>query len=240
MSAASCSSVAATAAGNPNFSILSSLVVAAELTEALADPAAEFTLFAPDNRAFEELAPGADVVALLSENRDMLDAVRPLIVCISMIGTMHCVCVFLLLETARACAKEGSPCKLADALPLTPARRNAADTTHCTLQVLAGHVVPAALRVADLYDGQVLPTLADEPLTVFVDDATGIVTIAAATGGSVAALAPFGDFEACSAVVHVIDTVLIPGDEPAEAPADVAPLSADEPAGAPLLPPCRA
>ena len=115
--------------------------------------------------------------------------------------------------------------------------------------MLAGHVVPAALRVADLYDGQVLPTLADEPLTVFVDDATGIVTIAAATGGSVAALAPFGDFEACSAVVHVIDTVLIPGDEPAEAPADedevsdeleepadVTPPSADEPAstGAPL------
>ena len=67
VSAASCSSVAVTAAGNPNFSIFSSLVVAAELTEALGDPTAEFTLFAPDNRAFEELAPGADVVALLSD-----------------------------------------------------------------------------------------------------------------------------------------------------------------------------
>ena len=81
-----------------------------------------------------------------------------------------------------------------------------------TVQVLAAHVVPGAVRVADLYDGQVLPTLADEPLTVAIDEVTRIVSIAAATGGSVARLAPFGDFEACSAIVHVVDTVLIPGD----------------------------
>ena len=101
MSAASCSSVAATAAGNPNFSILSYLVAAAELTEALGDPTAEFTLFAPDNRALEELAPGADVVALLSENRDMLDAVRPpLIVCASVLDITHCFCVFSFIGIA--------------------------------------------------------------------------------------------------------------------------------------------
>ena len=80
------------------------------------------------------------------------------------------------------------------------------------VQVLAGHVVPVALRVADLHDGQVLPTLAGEPLTVSVDESTGIVSVAAAAGGSVAALAPFDGFEACSAVVHVVDSVLIPGD----------------------------
>ena len=86
--------------------------------------------------------------------------------------------------------------------------------------MLAAHVVPAAVRVADLYDGQVLPTLADEPLTVSIDEVTRIVTIAAATGGSGARLAPFGDFEACSAIVHVVDTVLIPGDGTDEEPAD--------------------
>ena len=81
MTAEGCQSVAVTAASNPNFRILSELVVAAELTEALADRTFEFTLFAPGNRAFEELAPGTDIVALLSEDRDMLDAVRPLPAC---------------------------------------------------------------------------------------------------------------------------------------------------------------
>ena len=89
------------AAGNPNFLTLSELVVAAELVDKLADPTVEFTLFAPDNRAFEELAPGADVVALLSENRDMLDAVRPpLIVCASVIDITHCFCVFSFIGIA--------------------------------------------------------------------------------------------------------------------------------------------
>ena len=88
---------------------------------------------------------------------------------------------------------------------------------HFALQVLAGHVVPAAVRIGDLFDGQVLPTLADEPLTVSIDAGTGAISVAAANGGSVATLALFGDFEACSAIVHVIDAVLMPGDEPEDA-----------------------
>ena len=73
----SCESVAEAAAGHPDFSVLSKLVAAADLAEVLADPGFDYTLFAPDNIAFAELAPGADIVGLLSENRDMLDAVRP-------------------------------------------------------------------------------------------------------------------------------------------------------------------
>ena len=71
--------------------------------------------------------------------------------------------------------------------------------------VLLYHVVPAVAFSTDLSDGQVLPTLLEgAELTVDLSDGVVIDGV----GSDATVVAP--DIAACAAVVHVIDTVLLP------------------------------
>ena len=67
--------------------------------------------------------------------------------------------------------------------------------------VLTYHVVPGTYNAADLTDGQELPTVQGEKLTVSVDGDTVKVGDATVTQA---------DVETSNGVVHVIDTVLVP------------------------------
>eukprot|EP01025_Chloroclados_australasicus_P053879 TRINITY_DN637_c0_g1_i1.p1 TRINITY_DN637_c0_g1~~TRINITY_DN637_c0_g1_i1.p1 ORF type:complete len:260 (-),score=60.21 TRINITY_DN637_c0_g1_i1:299-1078(-) len=71
--------------------------------------------------------------------------------------------------------------------------------------ILKYHVIPdAAVLSSDLEDGATVPTLLGQDLTVDLSD--GVTFVGA--GSSANVIAP--DFEACKAVIHVIDTVLLP------------------------------
>merc|ERR1712176_1683389 len=135
-------SIASVAASVPDLSILVEAVVAGGLLDAIADPAAELTVFAPTNDAFVETL----------------------------------------------------------------------------VEVLTYHVVPAVAFAEDLSDGQVLPTLNGEELTVsIVLDEVFIEGIGSTAEVIVA------DIEAGNSVVHVIDAVLLPfatDTEPEEAPTE--------------------
>lgn len=74
--------------------------------------------------------------------------------------------------------------------------------------VLSYHVVPGvAANSADLMDGQILPTLLGTS-SLTVDLSAGDVVINSETGGM--ANVTSADIPACDAVVHVIDSVLVP------------------------------
>ena len=68
--------------------------------------------------------------------------------------------------------------------------------------ILTFHVVPSKALSSDLKDGQQLTTVNGEKLTVSIKD--GVVTV-----GGAKVVTP--DVEASNGVIHVIDTVLIPG-----------------------------
>lgn len=68
--------------------------------------------------------------------------------------------------------------------------------------VLTYHVVPAAAMAGDLSDGQELETVNGEMLTVSIDGDTVMVGDATVTQA---------DIEAANGVIHVIDTVMMPG-----------------------------
>merc|ERR1712176_129786 len=90
--------------------------------------------------------------------------------------------------------------------------------TDLLVDVLTYHVVPAVAFAEDLSDGQVLPTLNGEELTVsIVLDEVFIEGIGSTAEVIVA------DIEAGNSVVHVIDAVLLPfatDTEPEEAPTE--------------------
>merc|ERR1712037_1022650 len=84
-----------------------------------------------------------------------------------------------------------------------------ADTETLT-NVLTFHVVPGvAAKSTDLTDGQMLPTLEGSDLTVDLS-MPGKVAI---NPGDVEVIKP--DIEACKAVIHVVDKVLVPPAAPA-------------------------
>ena len=85
-----------------------------------------------------------------------------------------------------------------------------ADAAQAVGMLLQLHVVDGVIRARDLVDGQTLPTLTGLDLTVSVS-ADGVPRITAPGGGTVAHILA-ADVAACSAVVHVIDAVLVPGD----------------------------
>ena len=85
-----------------------------------------------------------------------------------------------------------------------------ADDAQALDMLLQLHVVDGIVRARDLVDGQTLPTLTGLDLTVSVS-ADGVPRITAPGGGTVAHILA-ADVAACSAVVHVIDAVLVPGD----------------------------
>lgn len=68
--------------------------------------------------------------------------------------------------------------------------------------ILTFHVVPSKALAGDLTDGQQLTTVNGEKLTVSIKD--GVVTVGGAKVTS-------ADIEASNGVIHVIDTVLVPG-----------------------------
>ena len=151
-------SIASVAASESELSILVEAVLAGGLLDAVADPAAELTVFAPINQAF----------------LDLLDAIG------------------------------------AEGLEDIP--------TDLLVDVLTYHVVPAVAFAEDLSDGQVLPTLNGEELTVsIVLDEVFIEGIGSTAEVIVA------DVAAGNSVVHVIDAVLLPfatDTEPEEAPTE--------------------
>lgn len=71
-------------------------------------------------------------------------------------------------------------------------------------QILTYHVVPEELPAAEVVSGDV-DTVAGQPLTVNVDDATGNVSVGEATVVQT-------DVQASNGVIHVIDQVLLPPD----------------------------
>lgn len=78
-------------------------------------------------------------------------------------------------------------------------------------QILRYHVVPAAALSTDLSDGQTLTTLLGDDSTCGVGDVTvdlsdGVKIV----GGETTATVVMADIETCSAIVHVIDAVLLP------------------------------
>ena len=98
------------------------------------------------------------------------------------------------------------------------------------LQVLSLHVVQGTFKAADLSDGQVLPTLGGDSLTVSITD--GTVSFTAGDGGNVGTVLT-ADLMACSGVVHIIDVVLTPASgspPPVEEPPAVDPPAVDPPA----------
>ncbi len=64
--------VGTAASNNPLLSTLVQAVTAADLVDALNDPSAEYTVFAPINSAFEALPAGTVDTLLMPENKDML------------------------------------------------------------------------------------------------------------------------------------------------------------------------
>lgn len=97
---------------------------------------------------------------------------------------------------------------LANAPPaLTAAAANPNDpaTQELLLSVLQGHVIPGLVYAADLEDGMEVTTAAGTTLTVGIDGDT--VTF---TGPTNSATVVKADLEAGDAVVHIIDTVLLP------------------------------
>jgi hypothetical protein len=98
------------------------------------------------------------------------------------------------------------------------------------VQILLTHIVKGAYRAHELRDGQLLETLDGTTLTVTLYN--GVVTLTAPNNGT-AATVTLADIKACKSVVHVIDTVLIPGGVDFELPA-VTP--ADTPAQTPVAP----
>lgn len=76
--------------------------------------------------------------------------------------------------------------------------------------ILELHIVPGTFLAADLMDGDILETVNGSNLTVYVDDVNGTVSIAAPDGGTIGVVST-ADVAACNGVVHVIDSLLIPG-----------------------------
>jgi hypothetical protein len=92
---------------------------------------------------------------------------------------------------------------------------NVIDTPEIMLQILGIHIIPGAVKAADLSDGQVVTTMNGEQLTVSVKP--GTITFTAPDGGMVGTVIK-ADIMSCKGVVHIIDMVLIPGDVPAPEP----------------------
>lgn len=74
--------------------------------------------------------------------------------------------------------------------------------------ILLYHVVPAVARAADLVDGQILPTLGGQNITVSIKD--GSVYLIPAGDDTVRSKVIAADIEGDNGVVHLIDTVLFP------------------------------
>ncbi|QFU08664.1 Cell surface lipoprotein MPB83 precursor [Rhodobacteraceae bacterium THAF1] len=70
--------------------------------------------------------------------------------------------------------------------------------------ILTYHVVPMAAMSGDLSDGQEIETVNGEMLTVSIDGDTVMIDGATVTQA---------DIEASNGVIHVIDTVLMPGSD---------------------------
>eukprot|EP00887_Chlorella_sp_A99_P007297 scaffold2.g7297.t1 len=89
-------------------------------------------------------------------------------------------------------------------------------------RILAYHIVPnVAAASTDLTNGQTLPTL-DEDETLTVDLSGGAVKIKPSAPGAPEATVVQPDIAACRAIVHVIDTVLLPANVAAGASAGAA------------------
>jgi uncharacterized surface protein with fasciclin (FAS1) repeats len=74
--------------------------------------------------------------------------------------------------------------------------------------VLTYHVVAGEVLSSDLTDGQVIETVAGEPLTVNISGGTVTLTDLAGQTATVTT----ADVAASNGVIHVIDTVLLPVD----------------------------
>lgn len=77
------------------------------------------------------------------------------------------------------------------------------------IQVLALHIIPGqALKSTDLSDGQSLRTLSGEEVTFSIDQDIDTMSVTVPSGVTTEVI--LKNLEACSAVVHVIGTMLLP------------------------------
>jgi hypothetical protein len=79
------------------------------------------------------------------------------------------------------------------------------------MQVLNRHVIPVALPAASLENGRQVATVTGGFLNVTVSE--GTVSFTTSDGASTARVIE-PDIEMCNGYIHIIDTILLPGDRP--------------------------
>ncbi|RIK40930.1 MAG: Nex18 symbiotically induced protein [Chloroflexi bacterium] len=91
------------------------------------------------------------------------------------------------------------------ALPTDTLDTLLADSQGALTDVLLYHVVPGQVMAADVVglDGQTVDTVGGQPLTIMVHDSMVMINNATVTTA---------DIETANGVIHVIDTVLVPGE----------------------------
>jgi transforming growth factor-beta-induced protein len=141
--------IAGIASGNPDFSILVSLLVAADLVDVVADPDQNLTVFAPTNAAFEDLLAGVAPFDLLGYFEEYPEELT---------------------------------------------------------NVLLHHVAGGSTFSFCLADGQGIPTLNGDNLTVDLGD----LELISSSGNEVGLIPSLLDIHATNGVIHAIDAVLIP------------------------------
>ena len=80
------------------------------------------------------------------------------------------------------------------------------------MQVLACHIIPATVKAADLIPGGSLNTMGGCRVAIQETDAGAAPAFSAANGGTTAAVVT-ADVMPCGSTVHVIDAVLLEGDD---------------------------
>jgi uncharacterized surface protein with fasciclin (FAS1) repeats len=163
-----------------------------EETAAADDVATEQQATTPADTATEQQS-GDDIVALAQGNEDLSTLVDALTAA-ELVETLQGEGPFTVFAPTNAAFEEVGEAQLQELLE--PANREQ------LTDILTYHVVEGEMMAADLEDGQTLTTVNGDTLTVSIEGdevRVGDATVAQA------------DVDASNGVVHVIDSVLMPG-----------------------------